>query len=101
MRRTDEHGKRKLDLKAGEWIEVRSREEVLATLDERGCFENVPFMPEMLEFCGKRFRVSKRADKTCDPANAPWSIRRLTDTVHLENGRCDGSLHGGCEAWRA
>jgi hypothetical protein len=88
----------RLDLKAGEWVEVRSREEVLSTLDERGCFENVPFMPEMLDNCGKTFRVSKRADKTCDPAHTPWTIRRLTDTVHLENGRCSGAAHGGCEA---
>jgi hypothetical protein len=79
-------------------VEVRSRKEVLATLDERGCFENVPFMPEMLEYCGRRFRVAKRADKTCDPANAPWTIRRLTDSVHLEDLRCNGSMHGGCEA---
>ncbi len=26
-----------LNLKAGEWVEVRTREEILATLDERGC----------------------------------------------------------------
>ena len=60
-----------LNLKAGEWVEVRSREEVYPTLDERGCLENMPFMPEMLESCGKRFRVSKRADKTCDPRECP------------------------------
>ena len=89
----------KLNLKAGEWVEVRSREEVLATLDARGCLESMPFMPEMLELCGKRLRVSKRADKTCDPGAAPpWTIRRLTDSVHLEGMRCDGSVHGGCEA---
>ena len=88
----------KLNLKAGEWVEVRSREDVLATLDERGCFENVPFMPEMLECCGQKFLVSKRADKTCDPANTPWSIRRMTDAVHLEGVRCDGAAHGNCEA---
>ena len=89
----------KLNLKAGEWVEIRSREEVLATLDERGCLENVPFMPEMLECCGKRVRVSNRADKTCDPGAAPpWTIRRLKDSVHLEGMRCDGSMHGGCEA---
>jgi hypothetical protein len=97
MKRSDRNGGT-LNLKAGEWIEVRGPGEILATLDERGCFENVPFMPEMLAWCGKRYRVSKRADKTCDPANQPWSIRRLTDAVHLENARCDGSAHGGCEA---
>jgi len=88
----------KLNLKAGEWIEVRSREEILSTLDERGCHQKTPLMPEMLQYCGKRFRVYKRADKTCDPAHEPWSIRRLRNTVHLEELRCDGQAHGGCQA---
>jgi len=43
----------KLNLKAGEWIEVRSREEILSTLDDRGCHQKTPFMPEMLQYCGK------------------------------------------------
>jgi len=87
-----------LGLKAGEWVEVRSRAEILATLDERGRLGNLPFMPEMLPYCGRKLRVSARADKTCDPAHTPWSIRRMTDSVHLETVRCDGADHGGCEA---
>ena len=86
-----------LGVKAGEWVEVRSQAEILATLDERGGLENMPFMPEMLRYCGQRLRVSKRADKTCQYI-VGWSIRRVKDSVHLENVRCDGSRHGGCEA---
>jgi len=86
-----------LKLRAGEWAEVRSQEEVLATLDEHGCLENLPFMPEMLQYCGKKLRVSKRADKTCQYV-VGWSIRRMKDSVHLEGVRCDGAGHGGCEA---
>jgi len=86
-----------LNLKAGDWIEVRSREEVLATLDQNGRLENLPFMPEMLQYCGRKFRVFKRADKTCDYIQA-WSIRRMKDAVHLEGVRCDGTGHDGCEA---
>src|SRR5581483_7079855 len=87
-----------LGLRAGEMVEVRTQGEILSTLDEHGRFENLPFMPEMLQFCGKRFRVSARADKTCDPAHIPWSLRRLTNSVHLDAVRCDGAGHGGCEA---
>jgi hypothetical protein len=86
-----------LNLKTGEWVEVRSGEEILATLDEHGCLENLPFMPEMLQYCGKRFRVYKRADKTCQYI-VGWSIRRVENAVHLEGVRCDGTDHGGCEA---
>ncbi|HJW64845.1 MAG TPA: hypothetical protein VJ849_15195, partial [Actinomycetes bacterium] len=55
-----------LDLKIGEVVEVRSPSEILATLDERGRLEALPFMPEMLQFAGRQLRVSKRAFKTCD-----------------------------------
>jgi hypothetical protein len=82
----------------GEWVEVRSQEEILATLDERGCLENLPFMPEMLTYCGKKFKVYKRADKTCDTISGKYHSRRMKGTVHLENIRCEGEAHGGCDA---
>ncbi len=86
-----------LNLKVGDWIEVRSQEEILATLDQDGRLEHLPFMPEMLQYCGQRFRVFKRADKTCDYILS-WSIRRMKDAVHLEGIRCDGTGHDGCQA---
>jgi hypothetical protein len=86
-----------LNLKAGEWVEVRSQEEILSTLDSNGRLENLPFMPEMLQYCGKKLRVYKRADKTCEYTQG-WSIRRMKDSVHLEGARCDGSGHEGCQA---
>jgi hypothetical protein len=86
-----------LNLRAGDWIEVRSPEEILATLDQYGRLESLPFMPEMFQYCGRKLRVSKRADKTCQYIEG-WSIRRVKDAVHLENARCDGTGHGGCEA---
>jgi hypothetical protein len=84
-------------LKAGEWVEVRSREEILATLDGRASVDDMPFMPEMLRYCGRRFRVFKRAHKTCDTAEKTGG-RSVPAAVHLENLRCDGSAHGGCQA---
>jgi hypothetical protein len=90
-------GTRSLGLRVGDLVEVRSENEILETLDEQGTVEGLPFMPEMLEFCGKRFRVEKRADKTCNTINKMESLR-LFDTVHLEGLRCTGEAHGGCEA---
>ena len=89
--------KSSLHLRAGEVVEVRSTAEILATLDANGKLDELPFMPEMLQYCGKRLRVYKRADKTCDTVN-PWSLRRLKNTVHLEENRCSGEAHGGCQA---
>ena len=87
----------RLNLRAGEWVVVKSKEEILATLDTNGRLDEMPFMPEMLRYCGRRMRVGKRAHKTCDPAVGIGG-RRLESAVHLENVRCDGSAHDGCEA---
>lgn len=83
-------------LNAGDWVEVRSKEEILATLDHSGQLDGMPFMPEMLGFCGKRFQVYKRAHKTCDTV-FPVRGRRVSAAVHLRT-RCDGMAHGGCQA---
>jgi hypothetical protein len=82
---------------AGDWVEIRSKEEILQTLDRRGQLEGLPFMPQMFNYCGKRFRVYKRAHKTCDTVNN-YKGRRMNATIHLEGSRCDGRAYGGCEA---
>jgi hypothetical protein len=84
-------------LRAGDLVEVRSLEEIVATLDGTAAVDGVPFMPEMARFAGQRLRVRSRAHKTCDTARAS-GFRRLEETVHLADTRCDGSAHGGCQA---
>jgi hypothetical protein len=90
-------GREDAHLRAGDVVEVRSASEILATLDENGRLDGLPFMPEMLQFCGTRIRVQSRAHKTCDTIQAS-GFRRMEDAVHLEERRCDGSAHGGCQA---
>jgi hypothetical protein len=87
---------RQSNLCVGDWVEVRSKDEILRTLDRNGQLDGMPFMPEMLAFCGKRFQVYKRAHKTCDTV-FPVRGRRVDNAVHLDT-RCDGSSHGGCQA---
>ena len=72
-----------LQLRAGEWVVVRTREEILATLDADGMLDGMPFMPEMLTHCGRRLQVFRRADKTCDTISKTGN-RRLERTVHLD-----------------
>jgi len=84
-----------LDLKPGELVRVRSAPEIFATLDERGTLEGLPFMPEMLKFCGRSLPVTQRADKPCAGDGV---VRRMHNAVHLQNVRCDGSAHDGCQA---
>jgi hypothetical protein len=82
---------------AGEWVEVRSEEEILQTLDSRGQLDGMPFMPQMLQYCGKRFPVFKRAHKSCDTVRGPAGLQ-VADAVHLGGLRCDGAAFGGCQA---
>ena len=86
-----------MSLRVGDWVEVRGAAEILATLDDSQCLDGLPFMPEMLQFCRKRFRVHKSAHKTCDTIET-FHIRRMTSAVHLEGLRCDGEAHSGCQA---
>jgi hypothetical protein len=87
----------KLNLRVGHWVEIRSAQEILATLDVNGCLDGLPFMPEMLKFCGNRYRVFKRCNKVIDMVRKT-GLRKMTGTVILENIRCDGCSHGGCQA---
>jgi len=83
-------------MKAGELVALRPPAEILATLDETGATDGLPFMPEMLEFFGKTFRVEARAERACDTIK--WGVRRIPGTVLLDDLRCDGGAHAGCQA---
>jgi hypothetical protein len=83
-------------LRVGDTVEVRSPAEIRATLDARGELEELPFMPEMLAFCGKRLSVHKVAHKVCDTISRS-GMRRMTGAVYLSGARCDGAEHGGCQ----
>jgi hypothetical protein len=86
-----------MKMRAGDWVEVRSKEEILRSLDKNGRLQELPFMPQMFQYCGKRFKVFKRAHKTCDTTAFKMIGKRLADAVHLEL-RCDGKAYGGCQA---
>ena len=85
-----------MKMQAGDWVEVRSKEEILRSLDKKGRLEELPFMPQMFQYCGQQFKVFKRAHKTCDTVTQTGG-RRLSNGVHLDL-RCDGETYGGCQA---
>ena len=79
----------------GDEVQVKSAEEILAGLDERGELDALPFMPEMLQFCGQKFTLGGIAHKTCDTVNIT-GLHKMENTAHLAGVRCDGQAHGGC-----
>ena len=78
----------------GDWVEVKSLREILDTLDADGKLRGLIFMPEMAQYCGQRFRVYRRATKTCVEG---LGVRRMENAVLLEGLRCDGMAHEGCQ----
>ena len=88
----------KLNLRASDRVFVRPAAQILDTLDDEGKLHGMPFMPEMLQYCGREFTVRKVAHKTCDTINNEGGRALRGSAVHLEELRCDGQAHGGCEA---
>jgi hypothetical protein len=78
-------------------VEVLSAEEILRTLDDKGEFENLPFMPEMLSYCGRQMTVYKVAHKLCEVITGDGGLRWMNNAVHLSGARCSGDAHGGCQ----
>jgi hypothetical protein len=80
-------------------------QEIAETLDENGTLDGLPFMPEMLEYCGKRFRVLNRVvQSTIDAAFLGGRLTesyvrefRNNDVVTLQTIRCSGAQHDNCQ----
>lgn len=87
-----------LNLEPGEWVEVLSEKEIMATLDQEGKSRGLRFMPEMRKYCGKRFRVFKQVKKIIlDPTGEMRQMK--IPTVYLEGSYCDGEFHQGCDRY--
>jgi len=81
-----------LGLQPGEWVEVKSADEIARTLDARLRHRGMLFAEsEMLPACGKTFQVRRRVGRIIDEATG----RMLTlknDCIVLEGFVCTGDL---------
>lgn len=76
-------------------VEVKSLDEISATLDINGTYKGLYFMPNMAEFCGGKFDVFKvlriiRLEKGETRASK-------SPSVILKGVYCDGKNYDGCE----
>ena len=82
-----------LNLKIGEWVQIKSKEQILATLDDKGRCRGLGMMPEMWPLCGRVARVLKPVQRivieTPDGADVQ-ETRSMKHTVLLEGLTCDG-----------
>ena len=84
-----------LNLQPGEWVEVKSEAEILATLDEKMAYKGLRWMCNMRKFCGKRYRVYKRLERMLLESSGEY--RKVKNTVLLEGVTCDGEEWFGCD----
>ena len=85
-----------LGLSPGEFVEVKSREEIERTLDGYGRHDRLYFMAEQWQHCGRRSRVYKRVNRVLSEQTGRF--RKARNVVLLEGVCCDGSKHGNCDA---
>ena len=88
-----------VELKRGDLVEVLSANEILETLDEDGSLDGLPFMPEMIEHCGRRYRIFRQAFKSCVECSTGRIDTRefyRNDVWVLDELRCSGVDHDGC-----
>ncbi|MDD1777026.1 MAG: hypothetical protein LUQ65_02580 [Candidatus Helarchaeota archaeon] len=93
MKKQSEHSR--LNLRAGDIVEVRSFDEIASTLGDDGTMAGLPFQPEMRKYCGGKYRVLRPIKKLIIE-NANTGLRGIRNTVLLDSINCDGQQHHDC-----
>ena len=89
--------KETLDLQPGELVEVKSKEEIFATLDRTGHNRGLRFDIEMLRYCGKRARVQRRVNRLIDEKTGKM-VHIGGDCIVLDGFICAADFHQNCPA---
>jgi hypothetical protein len=84
-----------LGLQPGEIVEIRSKEEIFATLDNEDRTRGLSFDTEMLKYCGRRAKVLRRVERIIDEKTGRM-LRIKRATVILDGVVCTGDYHRCC-----
>ncbi len=85
-----------LGVQAGDWVRVKSRKEIRATVNRDARNRGLTFDLEMTPYCGSRMRVDRLVSHIIDD----WTGRMLKlpgRCLVLEGGVCKGLYHGLCQ----
>ncbi len=84
------------NLTAGQWVRVKSREDIRATLDDWNFLKGCGFMEEMWQYCGTRQRVLKPVTRFLDERD--YRVKKARRIVLLEGLTCQGTRdYGLCD----
>ena len=83
-------------LKAGDWVRVRTWEEIQPLLDPfketRGC----AFLEDMRQYCGTKQRILKSMERFLDERD--YKVKKVNGVILLENVICQGTpAFGKCD----
>ena len=84
-----------LGLQPGELVEVKSKEEIFETLDERDRTRGLRFDGETLQYCGRRGRVLRRIQKIIDEKTGRM-LSIESDCIVIDGFICTGDYHRSC-----
>lgn len=83
-------------LEHGDYVRVRSREEIQATLDRWNQLKGCAFMEEMWHHCGTTQRIYRRVERFMDERD--YLVKRCRGIVLLEGVMCEGTKDfGACD----
>jgi hypothetical protein len=85
-------------IKEGDRVRVLPMSEIRRTLDATGCCNGLRFLKGMEEYCGQTYVVQRRVRAIFD--ERAWEMRRIRDTVLLQDVYCKGRYMGdreGCD----
>jgi 2-polyprenyl-6-methoxyphenol hydroxylase-like FAD-dependent oxidoreductase len=86
--------KGELGLTVGDWVRIKSQEEVRAALDPRSRNRGLTFEPEMTRYIGSVHRVAQVVERIIDERNG--KMVSLDRTVVLDQVYCEGLCNKAC-----
>lgn len=85
-----------IHLNAGDWVRVRSREEIEATLDRWNELKGCAFLEYMWQYCGTTQRVLQVMERFLDERD--YKVKKVRGIVLLEGVLCRGTpVFGRCD----
>jgi hypothetical protein len=81
------------NLKPGDWVIVKSKEEIKETLNNWNQLKGCAFMEEMWPYCGTKQRVLKRVERFLDERD--YLVKKCKGIVLLEGVMCQGTKDFG------
>jgi hypothetical protein len=83
-------------LNAGDWVRIRSREEIQSMLDPFKEMKGCAFLEDMYKYCDSKQRVYKSMERFLDERD--YKVKKVHGVILLENVICSGTpAFGRCD----